>query len=96
MRTLNPIVAEYAGQVDFYLVAFNESAATLEAYIEENSYANMTAAQPVGSMLRDLKIVNQSSMIAVDGAGIITFRKGYGREGDAETLSEEFQRLTAQ
>ena len=96
LRTLNPIVAEYAGQVDFYVVAFNESAATLEAYIAENGYANMTATQPVGSMLRDLKIVSQSSMIAVDGPGVITFRKGYGRGSDAETLSEEFQRLTAQ
>ena len=96
MRTLSPIVAEYAGQVDFYLVAFSESAATLEQYIAENGYVHMTAAQPVGSMLADLKIVSQSSMIAVDGPGAITFRKGYGRGGDAETLREEFQRLTAQ
>ena len=81
LRTLNPIVAEYAGQVDFYLVAFNESAATLEAYIAENGYANMTSAQPVGSMLRDLKIVSQSSVLAIDGAGVITFRKGYGGRG---------------
>lgn len=93
MRTLNPIVAEYAGQVDFYLVAFNESAATLESYIQENGNANMTATQPVGSMLRDLKIVSQSSMLAMDSAGVITFRKGYGRGGDAETLRAEFQRL---
>lgn len=91
LRTLNPIVAEYAGQVDFYLVAFNESAATLESYITENGYANMIAAQPVDSMLRDLKIVSQSSMIAVDGAGVITFRKGYGgRGGD---FGAEFARL---
>lgn len=93
LRTLNPIVAEYAGQVDFYLVAFNESTTTLESYIAENGYANMIAAQPVDSMLRDLKIVSQSSMIAVDGAGVITFRKGYGRGGDAETLSGEFAKL---
>ena len=90
LRTLNPIVAEYVGQVDFYLVAFNESAATLEGYIAENGYANMTAAQPVGSMLRDLKIVSQSSMIAVDGNGVITFRKGYGGSGD---FSSEFTNL---
>ena len=91
MRTLNPIVAEYAGQVDFYLVAFNESADTLDAYIAENGYANMTAVQPVGSMLRDLKIVSQSSILAMDSAGVITFRKGYGgREAD---FSAEFARL---
>lgn len=91
LRTLNPIVAEYAGQVDFYLVAFNESAATLEGYIAENGYANMTAAQPVGSMLRDLKIVSQSSVIAVDGAGVITFRKGYGGRG--ADFGAEFAKL---
>ena len=56
----------------------------------------MIATQPVGSMLADLKIVSQSSMLAADGAGVITFRKGYGRGGDAETLREEFRRLTAQ
>lgn len=82
MRTLAPIVTEYAGQVDFYLVSFNESAGRLESYIEDNGYSNMTATQPVGSMLRDLKIVSQSSMIALDAQGVITFRKGYGGRGD--------------
>ncbi|MDE2787987.1 MAG: hypothetical protein OXL37_15170 [Chloroflexota bacterium] len=91
LRTLNPIIAEYAGQVDFYLVAFNESAATLEEYIAENGYANMTAAQPVGSMLRDLKIVSQSSVMAMDSTGVITFRKGYGGRG--ADFSAEFANL---
>ena len=82
MRTLAPIVTEYAGQVDFYLVSFNESAGRLESYIADNGYADMTATQPVGSMLRDLKITSQSSMIALDADGVITFRKGYGGRGD--------------
>ena len=82
MRTLAPIVTEYAGQVDFYLVSFNESAGRLESYIADNGYADMTATQPVGSMLRDLKITSQSSMIALDAQGVITFRKGYGGRGD--------------
>ena len=78
MRTLNPIIADYAGRVDFYLVAFNESAAELDEYIIEEGYANMTTAQPDGAMLRDLAIVSQSSMLALDAAGVIAFRKGYG------------------
>ena len=86
-------MSNYAEQVDFYLVAFNEGAATLEGYIEQNGFTNMTATQPVGSMLRDLQIVSQSSMIALDSNGVITFRKGYGRGGDADTLNGEFQRL---
>lgn len=94
MRTLAPIIADYAGRVDFYLVSFNENAAALEGYIAENGYANITATQPVGSMLRDLEIVSQSSMLAMDGSGVITFRKGYGsRGGDAATLRSEFARL---
>ncbi len=82
MRTLAPIVSENAEQVDFYLVSFNESAGRLESYIADNGYTNMIATQPVGSMLRDLKIVSQSSMIALDAQGIIKFRKGYGGRGD--------------
>jgi hypothetical protein len=72
-------------------VAFNESAATLENYIADNDYANMFATQPVGSMLRDLKIVSQSSMMAMDSAGVITFRKGYGGRG--ADFAGEFEKL---
>ena len=64
----------------------------LEGYIADNGYANMTATQPVGSMLRDLKIVSQSSMLAMDANGIITFRKGYG--GRSVDFAAEFARLT--
>ncbi len=42
----------------------------------------MIATQPVGSMLSDLRITSQSSMIAMDSQGVITFRKGYGGSGD--------------
>ena len=93
MRTLAPIITEYAGRVDFYLVSFNESAATLESYVADNGYQNVTATQPDGSMLRDLKITSQSSMLAMDAHSVITFRKGYGRSADERTLRSEFQRL---
>ena len=33
-------------------------------------------------MLADLRITSQSSMIAMDPQGVITFRKGYGGSGD--------------
>ena len=91
LRTLSPLVAEHAGQVDFYLVAFNESAATLEDYIAGRGYTKMIATQPVGTMLADLRIVSQSSMIAVDSAGVITFRKGHGGRG--VDFSAEFAKL---
>jgi len=85
------LVAAHAGQVDFYLVAFNEGAETLEGYIAERGFTDMTATQPVGAMLADLKIVSQSSMIAVDSAGVITFRKGYGGRG--ADFGAEFAKL---
>ncbi len=91
MRTLSPLVVEHAGQVDFYLVAFNESAATLDEYVAGRGYTDMISTQPVGTMLADLKIVSQSSMIAVDGGGVITFRKGYGGRG--ADFSAEFAKL---
>ena len=62
----------------------------MENYIEENGFSNITATQPVGSMLKDLKIVSQSSMIAMDANGVITFRKGYGARADFES---EFMEL---
>ena len=85
------MIAQHAEQVDFYLVAFNEGAGTLEEYISERGFTDMTATQPVGTMLADLKIVSQSSMIAVDSAGVITFRKGYGGRG--ADFGAEFARL---
>ncbi len=93
MQTLSQIVPEYAEQVDFYLVSYNENAATLEDYISGRQYADMTPAQPVGSMLRDLRIVSQSSMLALDANGVIAFRKGFGG-GSADKLRSEFQALT--
>lgn len=51
----------------------------------------MTATQPVGSMLRDLEIVSQSSMLALDANSVITFRKGYG--GRSADFAAEFARL---
>ena len=63
----------------------------MEAYIEENGFSNMTATQPIDSMLRDLQIVSQSSMIALDADGVITFRKGYGGRG--ANFESEFSQL---
>ena len=92
MQTLSNIVPDFAGQVDFYVVSYNEDAATVDGYIAGNRYTDMIAAQPVGSMLRDLKIVSQSSMLAVDPDGVIAFRKGFGG-GNSDRLRAEFEQL---
>ena len=74
------------------MVAFNESGETIDNYIAGQGYRNMIAAAPVGTMLADLRITSQSSIIAVDGAGVITFRKGFGGGGVGEFTSE-FEKL---
>lgn len=74
------------------MVAFNESGETIDNYIAGQGYSNMIAAAPTGTMLADMRIVSQSSIVAIDGAGVITFRKGFGGGGSSE-FTNEFERL---
>ncbi|MXZ90915.1 MAG: hypothetical protein F4W95_01920 [Chloroflexi bacterium] len=68
----------------------------MDSYVQQNGYQDIISTQPAGSMLRDLKITSQSSMLAMDAHSVITFRKGYGRGADEQTLRAEFERLTQQ
>lgn len=92
MQTLSEIVPDYAGQVDFYVVAYTETARELDSYVRRHEFTGMTPAQPEGSMLRDLKIISQSAMLAMDAAGVITFRKESYR-GKTPDFRAEFERL---
>lgn len=74
------------------MVAFNESGETIDNYIAGQEYSDMIAAAPTGSMLADMRIVSQSSIVAIDGAGVITFRKGFGGGGTDE-FTGEFDKL---
>ena len=91
MQTLNPIASEFL-DIDFYVVAYNEPAEVVEAYIEENGYTDLIAAQPVGAMLADLEITRQMAMMAVNADGVI-----YQRQlmGSADQWSPQFTALTA-
>ena len=51
-------------------------------------------AEPTGTMLRDLKVLVQSTKIAVDSQGVIIYRDGYG-QGDEETWRQVFQDLAS-
>ena len=73
-------------------MAFNESAQIIDDYIAGNNYEHMTAAEPTGTMLADFKIVSQSSIVAMDAAGVVTYRKGFGGGGAGE-FSGEFDKL---
>lgn len=74
------------------MVAFSESGETIDNYIAGQGFSNMIAAAPAGTTLADLRITSQSSIIAVNGAGVITFRKGFGGGGSGE-FTREFEKL---
>ena len=91
MQTLNPIASEFP-EIDFYVVAYNEPAEVVEAYIQENGYTDLIAAQPVGPMLADLEITRQMAMMAVNADGVIYHRQ---LMGSADQWSPQFTTLTA-
>lgn len=91
MQTLNPIASEFP-EIDFYVVAYNEPAEAIEAYIQENGYTDLIAAQPVGTMLSDLEITRQMAMMAVNADGVIYHRQ---LMGSADQWSPQFTELTA-
>ncbi len=91
MQTLNPIASEFP-EIDFYVVAYNEPAEVVEAYIEENGYTDLIAAQPVGTMLADLEITRQMAMMAVNADGVLYHRQ---LMGSADQWSPQFGALTA-
>ena len=78
MQTLNNFASDYAGDIDFYVVSFDEDAGVIEDYIAEHDYRGVIAAQPVGTMLADLEIVRQSSMMALNAHGLILHRQTKG------------------
>ena len=90
MQTLNPIASEFP-EIDFYVVAYNEPAEVVEAYIQENGYTDLIAAQPVGAMLADLEITRQMAMMAVNADGVIYHRQ---LMGSADQWSPQFTTLT--
>ncbi len=90
MQTLDPIATEFP-DIDFYVVAYNETAAEVDAYIQEKGYTDLIAAQPVGAMLADLEITRQMAMMAVNADGVIYHRQ---LMGSADQWSPQFNTLT--
>ena len=91
MQTLDPIASQFT-EIDFYVVAYNETAAEVDAYIQEKGYTDLIAAQPVGSMLADLEITRQMAMMAVNADGVIYHRQ---LMGSADQWSPQFSELAA-
>ena len=64
--------------VDFYVVGYNESFSELADYQNESGHPGILAL-PIGNMLRDFRVTSQSTKVAIDANGIITYRAGYGQ-----------------
>ena len=78
MQTLDNFASDYASEIDFYVVSFNEDAAVIQEYITENGYQGFISAQPVGTMLADLEVSQQSAMMALNARGLILHRQSKG------------------
>lgn len=82
MQTLNTFAADYAGDIDFYVVSFNENAGIIADYIAEHNYRGFIPAQPEGTMLADLAVTRQSAMMALNARGRILHRQTKGNAGE--------------
>ncbi len=86
---------EYEDSVTFYAVGQDptESIGALTLITADRGYHWPVASAGPG-MLRSLNILSQSSKLAFDGNGVITYRDGYGN-GDVNTWRRVFEELVA-
>lgn len=78
MQSLNAFASDYAADIDFYIVSFDEDAAVIADYIASHNYQGFIAAHPVGTMLADLAVTRQSTMMALNAQGRILHRQTRG------------------
>ena len=78
----------------FYAIGIDpfERLDKLVQYKKAQDYIWPVSMAPDG-MLPDYNITVQSTKVAIDGEGIITFREGYGRKSD-DIWRQLFQRLS--
>ena len=70
-----------------------ETLEILEQDRQKNGYP-WPVAELTGTGLRDFKVVSQSTKIALDASGVITYREGFGG-GDLEKWQSVFESLAA-
>ena len=94
---MGDIYPDYADAVAFYAVGVHpgivENLADLERYRQERSHPWPVAVAP-RQLLAGLNVTIQSTKIAFDGNGVITYREGMGR-GDDATWRQVFTQLAA-
>ncbi|MDA0770254.1 MAG: hypothetical protein O2821_08540 [Chloroflexi bacterium] len=92
MKEIQP---EFADKVSLYLVRADpsEDLEYLEEYRKKNEYP-WPVSIPDDDMLSNFRVISQSTKVAVNGDGIITYRDGYGRGGDS--WEDVFSELVSQ
>ena len=84
---------EFAGRVDFYAIGQSpfESIDQLESYRIKEGYP-WPIAEIDTDVLKGLRVLQQSTKIALNHQGIITYRAGYA-DGGADKWREVFSDL---
>ena len=79
MRRLKQDYPEYADRVDLYAIGqdLTEGIGKLEGHRSREGLP-FPVATVEADVLRSLEVVSQSTKIAVDGDGVITYRAGFG------------------
>ena len=93
MRRMKSVYPEFGDRVAFFAIGQDpsESLGKMEQYREREGHP-WPVAKPDRNMLIDFRVFQQSTKIAVDAGGIITYRAGYGR-GDPDTWRQVFRGL---
>ena len=82
---MKDVYPEFADGVDFYTIGQSrfESIEILETYREQQGYP-WPVAEIDPKVLMDLRVLVQSTKIALDHQGIIVYRAGYADGGPSE------------
>jgi hypothetical protein len=90
---MKDVYPEYADRVDFYAIGQSqvESIDDLETYRIKQGYP-WPIAEIDQNVLRGLRVLQQSTKIALDHQGIISYRAGYA-DGGADKWHEVFTDL---
>ena len=91
MRGLTEVYPPFKDKVELYAVAFNESLSDLQGYQGESGHLG-TVARAAGNMIRNFRVTQQSTKVAIDANGVIIYRVGFGR-GDASEWKNVLQEL---
>ncbi|MBC8281010.1 MAG: hypothetical protein H8E48_09515 [Chloroflexi bacterium] len=93
---MKEIYPEFADEVDFYAIGQSqfESIEKLESYAQKEGYP-WPVAEIDARILKELKVLQQSTKIALSHQGIIAYRAGYA-DGGADKWRQVFTDLAQQ